>query len=366
MTHQERALEAIRYAIAFKTRSISFVRLDIDRIPDEASTMIDLRELNVNGCKITALPVWLRHCKGLKSLVFRDTKITYLPEWLSELDSLEYLDIGRNEISELPVAFGRLKRLKHLCISENKFTSFPEQIPNIVNLNILGVGGARIDRLPDSICKLKKLAELEINSMGLKTLPGGLLEMKNLKLLWVSGNPDLGLPQEMADERSGGIPAKKVLKYYFTHIAPLPKGARGAKTISGLAAPDPFEKIRDAKTSSDDHSTEQIIFRLKKWRRDCAFTVATADEATIELRFESLPENLDAFAREINKFCPDVIDQHFGCMGEAVQAARSRGEPIPEELRKLTNGLDLDDENSPFKMLKRSLLWGKKLTLWWD
>jgi hypothetical protein len=84
------------------------------------------------------------------------------------------------------------------------------------------------------------------------------------------------------------------------------------------------------------------------------------------VHFRTLPEDLDAFAREVYEFCPDVIDQGFGCYAEMLEAMEESGEEGPESVRSLAEGLDPEDEEFGLELLKRSLGRDKVLHLWWD
>ena len=96
-----------------------------------------------------------------------------------------------------------------------------------------------------------------------------------------------------------------------------------------------FEPLREAETNGENHdvSTEDIIARLKEWQALCSFTLDEADYNTVEIHFETLPEDLDAFVADVCELCPDLV---------------------------------ADDEEKALPLLKRQLVKNKKLTLWWD
>lgn len=127
-------------------------------------------------------------------------------------------------------------------------------------------------------------------------------------------------------------------------------------------------RIRELHTNgaNDDVMTEDIVARLQDWSRRCAFEVSEIEHDALVLRFETLPEDLDAFAAELYEFCPDVIDQGFGCFAELIDAAEEGGQEVPEAIRELVAGVDLSDDNYGMELLRRALRRDKVLQLWWD
>ncbi|EEF60831.1 DUF4253 domain-containing protein [Pedosphaera parvula] len=131
---------------------------------------------------------------------------------------------------------------------------------------------------------------------------------------------------------------------------------------------DPFALIREAQTNGAnfDLDTDAIIARLTQWQSLCSFRVVRAEYDTVEIEFDTLPKDQDAFARELYEFCPDLVDQGTGCMAELLELAEESGQPIAPETQKLIEGVDFEDENYGIEILKREVEQGKKVTLWWD
>lgn len=131
---------------------------------------------------------------------------------------------------------------------------------------------------------------------------------------------------------------------------------------------DSLAAIREAGTAAPnfDLDNDAIVNHLAHWQSLCEFkvTAAAGDRANIE--FITLPADMDAFVRDLYEFCPDLVDQGTGCIHEMVEAMEEMGEDIPPETARLIEGIDLSDENYGFEILKREIINGKKLTLWWD
>ena len=128
------------------------------------------------------------------------------------------------------------------------------------------------------------------------------------------------------------------------------------------------ELIRAAQTNGANYGimTDDIITRLRGWRARCAFEVTEIKSDGLMVRFLTLPPDLDAFAREVDASCPDVIDPGFGCDAERLEAMEESGQDAPEGIRDLAEGLDAEDEGFGLELRKRSLMRDKGLHLWWD
>jgi hypothetical protein len=58
-------------------------------------------------------------------------------------------------------------------------------------------------------------------------------------------------------------------------------------------------------------TNEEMLARLRAWQTRFRFDIYGADYDWVELEFLTLPDDLPAFAEEIEAFCPDIIDQGF-------------------------------------------------------
>jgi len=68
----------------------------------------------------------------------------------------------------------------------------------------------------------------------------------------------------------------------------------------------------------------------------------------------------------VTDFCPDVIEQGFGCMDDMLQMAEETGQSISPELMKLLDGIDFSKEDFGLEILQRDLRENKLVRLWWD
>jgi hypothetical protein len=118
-----------------------------------------------------------------------------------------------------------------------------------------------------------------------------------------------------------------------------------------------------------DQDTEDVVKKLMDWDERYGIEMSEISHDGLCVKFAGLPAQgpaLDLLCQEIYDFCPDVIDQGFGCMGEMIAMMEEQGIAIDPTTQTLIAGIDFKDENSGFTLLARSLLADQTLALWWD
>jgi Domain of unknown function (DUF4253) len=70
-----------------------------------------------------------------------------------------------------------------------------------------------------------------------------------------------------------------------------------------------FVKLRGTNGWNYELSPAQIIARLEEWDKRFGLTVVGAGFDWVEVALLRQPEDLNAFAREVYTFCPDILDQ---------------------------------------------------------
>lgn len=131
---------------------------------------------------------------------------------------------------------------------------------------------------------------------------------------------------------------------------------------------DKYQPLRDRRISAPnvELDTAAIIARLQAWDQRYGIALSDVGGDRVLVQFETLPDDTRELAAEVYDFCPDVIDQHFGCIGELVEAAEETGMDLPENIQQLIEGVDLTEENCGLELLARSLKRDQKVPLWWD
>jgi hypothetical protein len=98
-----------------------------------------------------------------------------------------------------------------------------------------------------------------------------------------------------------------------------PNGMKETDEVLVLATQDPYAaiRLRGSDGANYDVSTDDVIARLESWRRLCEFRVVGAAGDWVAIQFETLPENICAFAEDVYLFCPDTVEQGVGLAREA-------------------------------------------------
>ena len=115
-----------------------------------------------------------------------------------------------------------------------------------------------------------------------------------------------------------------------------------------------------------DLDTDAIIAKLRDWDTRLGIAVSEITAVSMVVKFERLPDDTGALAEEVYDFCPDTVDQHWGCVAEMVEMAEETGEEVPEHIASLIGGVDFSDERYGVELLRRDLVARRTVDLWWD
>ena len=84
---------------------------------------------------------------------------------------------------------------------------------------------------------------------------------------------------------------------------------------------DQFELIKLIGTNGVNYDVynDDIVAQMKEWHKTVDFTIDVVDVARIHAYMDKSPKNIKQFAKEVYKFCPDVIDQGYSSMDEMIE-----------------------------------------------
>lgn len=87
-----------------------------------------------------------------------------------------------------------------------------------------------------------------------------------------------------------------------------------------------FEILRIARSDAINYGmeTEDIIKKLKQYDDQFGIDIFHAETDTIEFSFIKMPEDLDAFCKDLYEFCPDIVDQGTGTVEQLKQEIKER------------------------------------------
>jgi len=94
--------------------------------------------------------------------------------------------------------------------------------------------------------------------------------------------------------------------------------------ITVVKGTDPYEILRIKNTDGINygHTNAQVIAKLKEWEKRYPFTILGASMDWVQLELAGVPPDCDDFAKEVYHFCPDIVDQGTGSVGELAQEIR--------------------------------------------
>ena len=129
-----------------------------------------------------------------------------------------------------------------------------------------------------------------------------------------------------------------------------------------------FDLLREQGTSAPNYdiTTEQVIEKLSNWDDAYGIRLSDVGEDRVTVHFDRLPENLDALADDIDEFCPDAVAQGFECFPDMLEDADNLDPEMVANIRELADGIDFEDADFGFQLLKKSLRKDRTIGLWWD
>jgi ankyrin repeat protein len=143
--------------------------------------------------------------------------------------------------------------------------------------------------------------------------------------------------------------------------------AKPPARAAGQADPK-FAPLYENRTSAVNFAltTDGIVEVLRSWDERFGIEISEVSDDRLLVVFDQLPEPLADLAREIYEFCPDVVEQGFGCMDEMVSMAEETGRELRPDLQALVDGIDFTDEGFGLEILQRDLKTTQRVALWWD
>ena len=162
----------------------------IIKIPKEINQLLNLKDLNLQGNKLTHVPKEITELIFLKYLNLENNLLITLPKEIGNLN-LKNLYLAYNNIISLPKEIGNLK-LKILYLDHNKLTTIPKEIGKLSKLHSLSLGCNQLKTIPN-ISNLNKLRYLYLDFNQLTSIPTSLNQLTQTRV-WLEGNAIKDLP----------------------------------------------------------------------------------------------------------------------------------------------------------------------------
>ncbi|GMF22144.1 unnamed protein product [Phytophthora fragariaefolia] len=296
-------------------------------LPEQLGKLDKLRELGLEGNKLTQLPESIGGLSHLEVLRVENNQLSTLPSSIGRLRNLKTLSAHSNLLAELPAAFGSLTGLltldlkknslvttgnafaglvsiKFIDLRQNKLEVFPtlpennscldqlflgfnalQEIPEEIVLNVkesltvLDVRDNKLQRLSDRIPQLYRLKTLDVTNNDLHDLPAGLGYLKYLDHLLVDGNPLRSVRRSLIS--AGTEPLKKYLR---TRGGP-PEGVDAMEEEVDEFTIRQREKELDEPMAEEPPQEDEYLFRN---------AAASGNLQLVDMKFHQLPDRLGA------------------------------------------------------------------------
>ncbi|KAG7381860.1 hypothetical protein PHYPSEUDO_005516 [Phytophthora pseudosyringae] len=218
-----------------KLRELGLEGNKLTHLPDSIGGLVHLEVLRVENNRLKALPSTIGRLRNLKTFSAHSNQIAELPASFGSLTGMLTLDLKKNCLVTTGDAFLKLTSITFIDLRQNKLEVFPtlpenntcldqlflglnllREIPEEVvlgvkeSLTVLDVRDNKLQRLSDRIPQLYRLKTLDVTNNDLHDLPPGFGYLKYLDHLLVEGNPLRSIRRPIIS--AGTEPLKKYLR----------------------------------------------------------------------------------------------------------------------------------------------------------
>lgn len=202
-------------------RLTSLTRIDIGsndfrELPEVIGCMINLKELLIDGNKISRISANVKNLKKLIHFEAGDNRLRSLPQEISNWTNVEVICLTKNDLENLPEAFGEMKSLVSLKLDDNELQELPACIGNLTNLEEIMLSHNDLYCLPSSIGFLRKLKIFTCDENTLRELPDEISSCVSLKILSVRGNKLTVLPSNIG--HLNNLTVMNIVNNFITHL----------------------------------------------------------------------------------------------------------------------------------------------------
>ncbi|MCP2028620.1 hypothetical protein L1276_003790 [Flavobacterium sp. HSC-32F16] len=92
------------------------------------------------------------------------------------------------------------------------------------------------------------------------------------------------------------------------------EGDGDKKGVAVIKGTDDLDIIRYRRTDGINYCLENtdLVAKISEWKSKYGIVVIGCGRDWVHIEFDKLPSDLDSFAKEVYKFCPDSVDQGVG------------------------------------------------------
>ncbi|EEY53634.1 uncharacterized protein PITG_07321 [Phytophthora infestans T30-4] len=287
-----------------KLRELGLEGNKLTQLPESIGGLVHLEVLRVESNQLKALPSTIGKLRNLKTLTAHSNQIAALPASFNSLTGLLTLDLKKNCLATTGDAFLELTAVKYIDLRQNKLEIFPtlpennscldqlflgfnllRDVPQEVvlsvkeSLTVLDVRDNKLQRLSDGIPQLYRLKTLDVTNNDLFDLPPGFGYLKYLTHLLVEGNPLRSIRRSIIS--AGTEPLKKYLR------------TRGKPPVGVDAMEEEVDEfaIRQEVIEQDEPMAEEPPLEDEYLFRNAA---ASGNLQLVDMKLQNLPYQLHA------------------------------------------------------------------------
>jgi internalin A len=127
-----------RIEIALSKDQIDLSNLQLEEVPEQLRSLINLKRINISSNHIKSLPDWFQEMSKLETLDLRNCQIESLCNGFEKLHNLTNVYLRNNNLSEVPLQFQFMPNLKVVFLGNNKIEKFPDWFFQIESVSIDG------------------------------------------------------------------------------------------------------------------------------------------------------------------------------------------------------------------------------------
>uniref|UniRef100_M4AIW9 Erbb2 interacting protein n=1 Tax=Xiphophorus maculatus TaxID=8083 RepID=M4AIW9_XIPMA len=257
-------------------RSVCFPVYIAEQFPEVLENLNGLKELWMDGNKLTFLPGMLGMLKQLVYLDVSKNNLEMVDEKLSGCENLQDLLLSNNTLTQLPGSIGSFKKLTTLKVDENQLMYLPDSIGGLTSIDELDCSFNEIEALPASIGQCVSIRTFAADHNFLSQLPPELGSWKSATVLFLHSNKLESLPEEMGDMQKLKVinlsnNKLKNLPYSFTKLNEMTAMWLSENQSKPLI---PLQKEEDPET----HKTVLTNYMFPQHAEDCEFIPSSDSE----------------------------------------------------------------------------------------
>ncbi|MFB9076046.1 DUF4253 domain-containing protein [Flavobacterium procerum] len=94
------------------------------------------------------------------------------------------------------------------------------------------------------------------------------------------------------------------------------EGDDSKKGVAVIKGTDDLDILKYRRTDGINYGLENtaIVEKISEWKSKYGLVVIGCGRDWVHIEFDKLPADLDAFSKEVYKFCPDSVDQGVGSL----------------------------------------------------